>query len=181
MARLTVRRIELPDESAFLAAHGENWESNFVFAHYFDSLARGKFNRFPALLDEIEQGINLPPNHVPSTLLFAFEQSGKIVGRVSIRHVLSPELLRIGGHVGYGVVPSERRKGYATEILRLTLEYLRLEHGSLSKILVTCDDDNTGSIRTIESNGGVLENILVAPDLRVGKRRYWISLRSTTN
>lgn len=180
MPRLTIRRIEASDRTAFLAAHGEKWEPNFVFAHYFDSLAQGDFQKYPSVLKQIELGRDLPTNHVPSTLLFVFDESGKMVGRVSIRHVLSADLLRTGGHVGYGVVPSRRRQGYATEILKLTLDFLKSEHASLEKILVTCDDDNTGSIRTIETNGGVLENVLEAPDLRIGKRRYWISLTSSS-
>lgn len=108
--------------------------------------------------------------YVPSTFFFAFA-GPRIVGRVSIRHELNEFLLRIGGHIGYTVVPEFRRQGYATEILRQSLEIVRRRFG-LSRVLVTCDDDNIGSIRTIEKNGGVLESVVAGPALNKPKRRY---------
>jgi predicted acetyltransferase len=110
---------------------------------------------------------------VPETFLFAFV--GKcIVGRVSIRHTLTPFLERFGGHIGYVVVPEYRRQGYATAILRQSLEVARQKLG-LTRVLLTCDDDNVGSIRTIEKNGGVLESVVSEPDGGKCKRRYWIA------
>lgn len=67
-------------------------------------------SRYLEILDEREQGVNLPPGHVPSTFLFGFE-GDRIVGRVSIRHVLNDFLLRVGGHIGYAVLPEFRRRG----------------------------------------------------------------------
>jgi len=99
--------------------------------------------------------------------------ASRIVGRAAIRHELNDFLLRVGGHIGYAVVPEFRRRGYATTILRRSLEIARQRLG-ISPVLVTCDDDNVGSIRTIEKNGGVLENIVTGPDLEKPKRRYWI-------
>jgi RimJ/RimL family protein N-acetyltransferase len=78
-------------------------------------------------------------------------------------------------HIGYVVVPEFRRRGYATEILRQSLHIAREKCGA-RRILVTCDDDNIGSIRTIEKNGGILENVVHGPDLDKPKRRYWIDL-----
>jgi predicted acetyltransferase len=128
------------------------------------------------VLDERERGVNLPPNHVPSTFLFAFNAQ-RIVGRVSIRHRLNDFLLRVGGHIGYVVVPEFRRQGYATAMLRLALHIAREKLG-IDRVLVTCDDDNIGSIRTIQNNGGVLENVVTGPDLDKPKRRYWIEPRA---
>jgi predicted acetyltransferase len=82
------------------------------------------------------------------------------VGRASIRHSLNEFLEREGGHIGYVVVPEFRRQGYANAILRLSLQIAREKCGGTHRILVTCDDDNVGSIRTIEKNGGILENIV---------------------
>jgi predicted acetyltransferase len=79
----------------------------------------------------------------------------------------------VGGHIGYVVVPDFRRMGYATTILHLAGEIAREKFG-IHRILVTCDDDNIGSIRTIEKNGGILYNIVSGPDLDKPKRRYWI-------
>jgi predicted acetyltransferase len=130
------------------------------------------FRRYLEVLAEQERGENLPASHVPSTFLFAFAGT-RIVGRVSIRHSLTPYLERIGGHIGYVVVPEYRRQGYATAILRQSLQIARQKLG-LKRVLVTCDDDNVGSIKTIERNGGVLEGIVTDPDGDKPKRRYWI-------
>jgi predicted acetyltransferase len=78
-----------------------------------------------------------------------------------------------GGHIGYVVVPEFRRLGYATAILRLSVLIAREKLG-IGRLLLTCDDDNIGSIRTIEKNGGILENVITGPDLDKPKRRYWI-------
>jgi predicted acetyltransferase len=132
-------------------------------------------NRYLEVLEEQERGVRLPPNHVPSTFLFAFKGE-RIIGRVSIRHLLNDFLLRVGGHIGYVVVPEFRRQGHATAILQLALHFAHDKLG-LDHVLVTCDDDNIGSIKTIENNGGVLENLVSGPDLDKPKRRYWIDVR----
>ena len=131
------------------------------------------WGRFLEVLAERERGENLPANHVPSTFLFAFAGPA-IVGRVSIRHSLNRHLERYGGHIGYVVVPEYRRRGYATEILRQSLQIARQKLG-LTRVLVTCDDDNVGSIRTIETNGGVLESVVNSPYADKPTRRYWIA------
>lgn len=100
----------------------------------------------------------------------------RIVGRVSIRHQLNDLLLNVGGHVGYGVVPSRRREGFATEILKESLVYIKKELPQLNKALLTCDDSNLGSIKTIEKNGGVFENFFQDSSMEVAKRRYWINV-----
>lgn len=140
------------------------------FLHYYQEGMT--FSRYLKVLGEHERGVNLPPNHVPSTFLFAFKGQ-RIVGRVSIRHRLNDVLVRVGGHIGYVIVPEFRRQGYATTILRLGL-HIAHEKLGIHRVLLTCDDDNIGSIRTIEKNGGVLEDVVSGPDLDKPKRRYWI-------
>ena len=169
-ADLTLRLPREGEEEEFLRAHRATSPEVPHFLHYYNEGM--PFSRYLEVLAEQERGVNLPPNHVPSTFLFAFAAT-RIVGRVSIRHSLNSFLHRIGGHIGYVVVPEFRRQGCATEILRLSLHIAREKLG-IHRILVTCDADNIGSIRTIEKNGGVLENVVTEPGLEKPKRRYWI-------
>ena len=159
------------EETEFLRAHRATSPSVSNFLHYYDE--EMPFRRYLEALAEQERGENLRADHVPETFLFAFAGTS-IVGRVSIRHALTPFLERVGGHIGYVVVPEYRRQGYATAILRQSLEIARQKLG-LTRVLVTCDEDNIGSIRVIEKNGGVLENVVTQPNGLTSKRRYWIA------
>jgi predicted acetyltransferase len=167
---LTLRLPRKDEEEEFLRAHRATSPETPHFLHYYKEDM--PFSRWLEVLSERERGIDLPPNHVPSTFLFAFVGS-RIVGRVSIRHSLNAFLQRVGGHIGYVVVPEFRRLGYATMILRLSIQIARDKLG-IGRILVTCDDDNVGSIRTIEKNGGILENVVSEADLDKPVRRHWI-------
>lgn len=91
----------------------------------------------------------------------------EVIGFIMLRHALGTEFLRtLGGHIGYSIRPSWRRRGHASRALGLTVAKAR-ELG-IDRVLVTCDEDNLASARTIESQRGVYENSLE------GKRRYWI-------
>jgi predicted acetyltransferase len=102
---------------------------------------------------------------VPDTVLW-FRDGATFIGRTSIRHELTEMLREVGGHIGYDVRPSLRRRGHATEMLRQALPVAR--QLGIDPVLVTCDVDNVGSRRVIEANGGRLE------DERHGKLRYWL-------
>ncbi|MFT3944550.1 MAG: GNAT family N-acetyltransferase [Ancrocorticia sp.] len=95
------------------------------------------------------------------------------LGSIALRHELTPYLAERGGHIGYGIRPSARRLGYASWALAQIRPIAR-DHG-LSRVLVTCNDTNIGSARTIEKNGGILESIRLGDD-GVHFRRYWIDL-----
>ncbi|MBC7760668.1 MAG: GNAT family N-acetyltransferase [Candidatus Saccharibacteria bacterium] len=113
-------------------------------------------------------GQELSPSQVPATFLSAFVDDD-LVGRVSIRHALSEQLMRVGGHIGYAVRPQFRRHGFAIAILRHSLD-LAGEMG-IELALVTCHDSNVGSIATIERCGGVLDHS--EQTLVHHKLRYW--------
>lgn len=93
----------------------------------------------------------------------------ELIGFVAVRHSIDTEHLRLrGGHVGYSIRPSYRRAGHATRALGLALD--RARELGLDRVLLVCDDDNVGSARTIEKQGGVLHDVLD------GRRRYWIEV-----
>jgi len=101
----------------------------------------------------------------------------KIVGMINIRHTLNDYLLQFGGHIGYSVRKSERRKGYAKEMLRLAL--VKCKELGIDKVLITCNKENIASAKTITGNGGVLENEVQEQD-RI-TQRYWIDIRPQVN
>ena len=99
-------------------------------------------------------------------------ESDTYLGVITLRHALNDFLLRAGGHIGYSVRPSARRRGLASWALRSVLPEARSL--GLERVLVTCDDANVASARTIQHAGGVLEDVR---DTELGRtRRYWIAL-----
>lgn len=132
------------------------------------------FTELLRIQDDEFHGRNLKPERVPHSMLYAFVD-GKIVGRSSIRHKLNDHLMKLGGNIGYAVATSWRNKGIATEILKLSLNYCR-NVLKLDRVLVTCDEDNLGSVKTILKNGGVLENKILNEGKQTHTNRYWIKL-----
>ena len=113
---------------------------------------------------------------VPSYDYFLVDEN-KFLGIIHIRIELTSSLLRYGGNIGYGINPTYWQQGYGTKILELGLEKAK-ELGIKDKILITCDDDNVGSYKIIEKNGGILENRVENKDCgeQFLTRRYWINL-----
>jgi predicted acetyltransferase len=116
------------------------------------------------LLDQRREDSPRPAHMVASTTYW-WVHDGRYLGRIAIRHRLTPSLLEIGGHIGYDVRPSARRQGHATAMLGAALRPAR-ELG-IESALITCAVENVASRRVIEANGGVLE------DERNGTLRYW--------
>ena len=110
---------------------------------------------------------------VPNSTFFCLDIDRNIfVGAVDIRHYLNEKLLKIGGHIGVGIRPSERRKGYATAMICLALD--ECKRLNIKQILMTCNKKNVGSVKSIINNGGILENEIINNGNI--EQRYWIKL-----
>jgi predicted acetyltransferase len=134
---------------------GRTWPDPVAFARYTARQRAMALQKTPR-----------PVDFVPVTNLWLVD-GDQFLGRIAIRHSLTPLLLEAGGHIGYDIRPSERRRGHATAMLRAALP---ISFGlGLDPVLVTCDVDNIASRRVIERNGGVLE------DQRKQKLRFWIA------
>lgn len=128
------------------------------------------FERYLAELEvkDDKQGL------VPDSTFFCLDEERDIfVGAVNIRHYLNEGLLLNGGHIGDGVLPSERRKGVATQMIALALE--ECKKLGIDRVLMVCDKENIGSAKSIQRNGGVLENEVIVDG--VTEQRYWIELK----
>jgi len=138
---------------------GTDWATPENFADYVEQLCA------QALADSPR-----PAGRVPCTTLW-YVEGPVYIGRLAIRHRLTPDLLETGGHIGYDVRPSARRRGHATAMLRTALPVAR--GLGIDPALVTCDTGNVASRKVIEANGGVFE------DERRGKLRFWVPTGST--
>jgi predicted acetyltransferase len=130
---------------------------------------------FPAFLGRLQDcamGSEIAFGFVAHETFWLVDSEGSVVGVSNLRHTLTDSLRKVGGHIGYGIRPSARRRGYATLILRETL--VRARERGIARALVTCGKDNVGSARAIVANGGVFEGedaVAGHPGLT---QRYWI-------
>ena len=141
------------------------------------SRALEKFEDYSEWLSKVNSDRNIETvekGRVPSDLYITVnKQTEKIVGIIQIRQSLNPYLEKFGGHIGDAIRPTERNKGYATTQIALALE--KCKELGIKKVLITCKDWNKASARTIEKNGGELENTLTDDDGNIFLR-YWINL-----
>lgn len=116
-------------------------------------------------------GINLDDGYVPGTTYFYIDH-GQILGTINIRHCLNDFLLKKGGHIGYSVLPSQRQKGYATTMLKEAIEICK--KWDIYPILLTCDQENIASRKTIEKCGGKLDDEVYDEESKKIILRFWI-------
>jgi len=165
---LRLRPYRASDEASAVAIHRAMESENFHFLLGWDD--NTTWSRFLRANEEQRRGDHLAPTQVRGVQLAAVV-GGELVGRASLRFELNDFYATLGGHVGYGVAPLHRRRGYASEILRQALVILRGE--GVEEILLTCRDDNVGSATVIERHGGAFESLVPDPDGPL-YRRYWI-------
>ncbi|CAH0344257.1 GNAT family N-acetyltransferase [Bacillus sp. CECT 9360] len=158
----------------YLSFYQEWKESGEVMVPWVIREDPSNFQTMINQLQDYKKGENLPGNWMlENSTYWLIDHTKKVIGVVNIRHRLTERLLNTGGHVGYGIRPSERLKGYATEILSLSLEKAR-ELG-IEKALVVCDQGNIGSEKTIIKNGGIPDKDYIEENGNVLKR-YWIEV-----
>ena len=169
------------EENIFLVEPTKEFESEFLaMAKEYETAGSDRYKSalesFPLYLEQVSnyaQGVKLNGDRVPENEFWLVDD-GKIVARSKLRHRLNSALEDEGGHIGYDVRPSERRKGYGTLILKFTLE--KAGDLGLEEVLLTCDTDNVASAKIIEKNGGKLAGQAVSN--KSGKRisRYRIEI-----
>jgi predicted acetyltransferase len=165
---LRLRPLQRHDEAVARLAQAELAADHFSFLLDFD--LREGWSSYVDRLARERRGLGLSPDRVPAALLVA-HIGPEVVGRVSIRFALTPWLREQGGHIGYGIRPAFRRRGYAREVLRQALIIARAE--GVDRVLLVCDADNAASAATIIGAGGVEEAPFVDDEGAV-HRRFWI-------
>ncbi|MCR5685542.1 MAG: GNAT family N-acetyltransferase [Lachnospiraceae bacterium] len=174
---MNLKLIKLTREyEAALAEMIDEWKEDQQINHTNHSpwaIFKNDYHDFDYYLENLEVKSETD-GKVPDSVFFLLdEDNNRLLGAVNIRHYLNEYLLREGGHIGDGIRPSERRKGYATEMIRLAL--IECRKLGIDRVLMICDKDNIGSAKSIINNGGVLENEFIDSD-GVIEQRYWINI-----
>lgn len=131
------------------------------------------FNEFIIRCNDYKEWKNMKPNRIPATFYFIIDDNNKVVGGISIRHYLNDALRFTSGHIWYGIRPSERKKWYASEALRLALE--KCKDMNITEALLTCDKDNIGSAKVIIKNWWILDSEY--EDEWIPSQRYRIPIK----
>ncbi len=154
----------------------EEWKNDIIVNHTDISPYKiwvNDFHDFDYYINNLDTKEDNENGWVPDTTLFCLDKDRNIlIGAVNIRHYLNDALLKTGGHIGDGVRPSERRKGYATAMIALALD--ECKKLGIDKVLICCNKENIGSAKSIINNGGILENEIEV-DGHI-EQRYWIKL-----
>ncbi|TFB21744.1 GNAT family N-acetyltransferase [Filobacillus milosensis] len=168
--RLTKPRLELEQQ---FYEYMEEW------AHYKEkvvpTILRNAGNSYPDFVQNVQKASEgqVLEGWVANSTYFLIDENNNILGSCNLRHDLNQKLLEIGGHCGYGVRPTERGKGYATEILKQSLDILR--GIGIKRALITCNDDNIASRKVILNNDGVQDESFTEEDDTI-VNRFWINL-----
>ena len=161
------------DELEYLIYIKEWEDSGEKIVPMASARAEVSFDDFLKRMRERERDEIREKGLVPATLYFLVDEKNKICGALDIRHELNEYLEKFGGHIGYGIAPSERKKGYGKIQLKLALE--KTKKIGLKKVLITCDDYNIGSAKTIEACGGIYNDTLA--DVEGNRiKRYFVEV-----
>jgi predicted acetyltransferase len=173
--QLTLYKPHVRYQDAFLAMIQDYRRAGESRYQYLNDLVKADFESYVRRLREVKRGVGLRKGWVPYTTYWSvLRVSPVIVGVAHLRHRLTPDLRKEGGHIGYAITPSLRGRGYGTRQLALVLAKARAR--GLDRVLVTCDTDNVASARVIEKNGGVFEGESISDISGKPVSRYWIEL-----
>lgn len=165
-----------PEYKVQLVEMIEEWSADIKQNHTNHSpwaIFKNDCHDFDNYLANIEYKAETDEGRVPDSVFFCLDEERSIfVGAVDIRHYLNENICYTGGHIGDGIRPSERRKGYATKMIGLALEECR--RLGINKVLMTCSKENIASKKSIIANGGVYE-MDMEEDGEIDER-YWITL-----
>ena len=134
------------------------------------------YNEMLKRVEDVENGIDLGEYASSSTYWLYDEENNKIIGASNLRHYLTEEGVKTWGHIGYGIRPSERRKGYATQLLNLTLEEAK-KH-KFDKVYLGAYVGNIGSWKTMEKFNAEFIEIVIEEDTGLPIKRYCINLNN---
>ena len=159
----------------FLEAAGEYRAVGEELDPAFPAYWGTPFEMYVAQLEALVKGRHLPMSMVPADTFWLVTPERRFVGMSRLRRRLTRSLRTEGGHIGYSIRPSDRRKGYGTHLCAFTIDEAR-KLKRYKRLLITCDTRNVASARIIEKNGGLFENHVTSP--RTGRQvsRYWVTL-----
>lgn len=158
--------------ATFVEAYKDSGETPY-YEMYKEALE--DFDKYVLKLHNHAKGIDVPADWAPGHTFWLTNQEGQVLGATRIRTCNDNDFVKnYAGNIGYDISPLHRQKGYGKEILKLGLEKAR--QLGLEKTLITCNRENTGSIKVIESNGGVFESEVFCESKNEHLKRYWIKL-----
>ncbi|NGN96366.1 GNAT family N-acetyltransferase [Grimontia sp. S25] len=162
-------------EKAFHAFYDDFSKNDPENANYYQAAKVDFSGYIQSLLDE-SKGINLREGFVPCSHFWLVDSEQNILGAIRVRHHIDNDFLALEcGHIGYDIAPSHRRKGHGTTMLKLALP--RAKSLSISKVLITADEDNLASQKIIKANGGQYENTIVGKVNNWRIARYWVECK----
>jgi predicted acetyltransferase len=167
---------------AFLAPPSERYKASFLAA-LREYQAEGRYHEYdPAVLEldfawfvkfQLNKRVNPQPGRVKESVFWLVE-GDEFIGRTALRHELNANLRLFGGNIGYDIRPSKRRQGYGTLICKLALDEARKI--GLRRVMITCDEDNIGSRKIIEANGGKFEKAIQLKERTTRTLHFWVEL-----